>query len=501
MYDGTWAWNMGSGKRRITHERDNGKYMPLNDGKWHQLAMTYNSDRSEIRLFYDGENKALYNVGDSVGFDFTSSSPLVVGLEGTSINPQTKILPEIERGAENLQELVNAFNRLGLNKVGPGEFESLIVDPRGLFKQKVNEMKTLKGTDSSKFMEAMQAVNLEPITKARAELMKNPYTVHQIREFMEIAPLLKIYSLVDGKVTINQSAAKSFTGDVKLYRPGFDVDNLAIWDRTLSPEEVLNSYAKFFKPAVPVLKQKLTTITAGVWNIWHGGKHFSMEKDGWDSRMRIAEILKKENADVIMMQETYSSGDFIAAELGYYFATTVDWDYLNQGANISVLSRYPIKELYIPPGAPFMNVAVKVAISKTQDIYVMSNWYGMSKFNEVYDFHQPRFQQSATIPTLFAGDFNAVPHTDGGDSPASLKMLDAGFTDAFRNLYPDVHKYPGYSHQSGHRIDQLYYNGKGLKNTSTKVVSTWPTGFPSDHFLILSTFDLNYSTVHKKAIR
>ena len=30
---GTWAWNMGSGDRRITHERDNGEFMPLNDGR------------------------------------------------------------------------------------------------------------------------------------------------------------------------------------------------------------------------------------------------------------------------------------------------------------------------------------------------------------------------------------------------------------------------------------------------------------------------------------
>ena len=40
---GTWAWNMGSGGRRITYERDNGEHMPLNDGRWHQLTMTYDS--------------------------------------------------------------------------------------------------------------------------------------------------------------------------------------------------------------------------------------------------------------------------------------------------------------------------------------------------------------------------------------------------------------------------------------------------------------------------
>ncbi|MQY79043.1 MAG: hypothetical protein GH151_07595 [Bacteroidetes bacterium] len=498
---GTWAWNMGSGTRRITHENENGMHMPLNDGKWHQLTMTYNSAQSVIRLFYDGDNKALYNVSDSVGFNFTSTSPVVVGWKGIDIKSQTEILPGIERGAEKLQELVNEFNRLGLNKVEPGQFESLIVDPRGLFDQKVNEMKVLKGADSSKFLESMKLVDFGLVTKLRAELMKNPYTVYQVRDFMEVAPLLKTYSLVGGKVTIQQSAAKAFTESEKLYQPNFDMDNLAIWDRVLSPEEVLNSYCKYFKPVVPDIGQKLTSITAGAWNIHHGGKHFTVENDGWDSRMRIAEMLKKENADVIMMQETYSSGDFIAAELGYYFATTVDWDYLNQGANISVLSRYPIKELYVPKNAPFMNVAVKIAISKTQDMYVMSNWYGMRQFPAVFDFHKSRFQESDTIPTLFAGDFNAVPHTDGGNSPASLKLLDAGFTDAFRNLYPDVQKYPGGTSRSGRRIDQLYYKGTGLKNISTKVISTWPTGFPSDHFLIISTFDLNYSSVGKKESR
>ena len=120
-----------------------------------------------------------------------------------------------------------------------------------------------------------------------------------------------------------------------------------------------------------------------------------------------------------MMQETYSAGDFIAAEMGYYFATTVDRDYLNQGSNISVLSRFPIKELYVQEDSPFMNVAVKIAISKSQDMYVMSNWYGMQQFPAVFAFHESRFNESNVIPILFAGDFNAVPHMDGGDSPAS----------------------------------------------------------------------------------
>ena len=508
--DGTWAWNMGSGGRRITYERDNGEYMPLNDGRWHQLTMTYDSDRSEVRLFYDGRNKVVYNVDDSVGFDFTSGSPnasaeagarvgasagasaLVVGWAGTEASPQAEILPAIHAGAENLQELVDAFNRLGVNEVAPDEFVNLIVEPERFFDQKVDAMVETLGTDGAAFRESMQSVDFEPVSAAEAELMRNSYTIHQAFSFMEAAPLLKIYALVDGEVVIDESAARAFTERERLYPPDFDIDNLAVWDRPLSAGEVRDSYAEHFMPVPADLAEAITSITVGSWNIFHGGKHFTVDEHGWDSRVAIAEILERQDVDVLMMQETYSSGDFIAAELGYYFATTVDWDYLNQGANISVLSRYPIEEVYVEKDSPFMTVAAKIAISETQHLYAMSNWYGMDQFPTVFAFNESRFAESDTTPTVFAGDFNAVPHTDGGDSPASPTMLGAGFTDAFRSLHPDVAENPGATHRNGRRIDQLYYKGAGLRNTSTRLVTTWPTGFPSDHNLILATFDLNY---------
>jgi len=118
----------------------------------------------------------------------------------------------------------------------------------------------------------------------------------------------------------------------------------------------------------------------------------------------------------------------------------------------------------------------------------------MNQFSAVFGFHESRFAASDRVPVLFGGDFNAVPHTDGGDSPASRALLDAGFTDAFRSLHPDVGEWPGATHRSGRRIDQLYYKGAGLTNTSTRVISTRDWGFPSDHFLILSRFALDYRT-------
>ena len=52
----------------------------------------------------------------------------------------------------------------------------------------------------------------------------------------------------------------------------------------------------------------------------------------------------------------------------------------------------------------------------------MSNWYGMSAFPKVVDFHSSRLIDNNSIPVLFGGDFNVVPHTDGGKSIASKKL-------------------------------------------------------------------------------
>jgi hypothetical protein len=130
----------------------------------------------------------------------------------------------------------------------------------------------------------------------------------------------------------------------------------------------------------------------------------------------------------------------------------------------------------------------------------MSNWFGKngSGFPETFNFYLKKFQQSDNIPILFSGDFNTIPDSDGGDNNiASRKLLGISFRDAYRSLYPDVTKYPGYTHQNGRRIDQFFYKGRGLKNTSTFIISDWPGGFPSDHFMIVSKFDLNFLTDKK----
>ncbi len=491
--NGTWAWNLGSGRRRLTYQRDNGKHMPINDGRWHQLAMSYDQKKSLVRLYYDGINWVTYNVRDTTGFDFSNKHPLVIGWNGTQ-NKSQDFLPAIVQGRRELQQLVDEFNLLGLPELADDELMSVVIDPRRLATKKLQELKN----SDKEIPQSFSREKLTPVANLARRLMKNPYTVHQSADFMKVAPLLKIYRLKNGKITIHSQSAHRYTQLERLDQPEFEIDELSVWQRAISSDDVLQHYRRHFKPTVASFVDNQKRLCAAAFNIHHGGKHETVEEDGWDSRQAIVQLIKRENIDIVMMQETYSSGDFIAAELGYYFATTVDWDYLNQGSNISVISRYPIQDVVVPPSSPFMNVTAKIKLSKTQDIYAMSNWYGMRNFPKVFEFHQSRFGGSDKIPILFAGDFNAVPHTDGGNSPASRALLGAGFADAFRQQYPDSKKHPGPTHRGGHRIDQLYYKGSGLKHKSTSVLSTWPSKFPSDHYLIKTEFELNYKTRDNK---
>lgn len=474
---GTLAWSIGSGSRRINYERDNGDKLPLSDGKWHQITLTYSAAFAEFRMYYDGHNIAVYKVG----FDFSNNTPLSIGTTHSDSDDSQPFSPQIEAGKRQLQILVNRFNELGVGAVQEDEFIDLIVDPELLATAKAEKTENPEKLDKDK---------LTALLDQRKELLSNPYTVYQNRALTNLKPVSRLYAIKKDRVVLNEAVATSFTAKEKLFPADFAMDKLRLWNKTLSPEAVLESYQQFKSTKKARLKKKLKHITVGVWNIWHGGIHWKKEKDGWDSRQRIVEMLEKRKVDVVLMQETYSSGDFIAAELGYYYATTSDWDYRFQGSNISVISRYPIEEIQVNEKTEFNNVAVKLAISKTQKAWAMSNWYGMQQFPTVYDFHANRFATTQEIPVFFGGDFNAVPHTDGGDSPASRKLLEAGFTDAYRSLNPDPKVQPGLTHRSGSRIDQLYYKGAQLQNLSTEVISTWPTGFPSDHYLIVSKFRL-----------
>ena len=123
-------------------------------------------------------------------------------------------------------------------------------------------------------------------------------------------------------------------------------------------------------------------------------------------------------------------------------------------------------------------------------------------------------------PIFVVGDFNEPSHFDWTEAaanaghhpmkvefPTSLMMTQAGFTDAYRTVYPDEVAKPGLTwspvyepdHPDHHsmRIDYVYYKGKGVEVADAKIVGEnnknadiVVTPYPSDHRAVVATFTL-----------
>lgn len=84
--DGSWAWNIGNGdfdEKRIGNEYNRKDYKPtaqrqgINDGAWHQIAFTVNRKANETRLYFDGQNVAIYYMGQVKDLD--AGLPIALG--------------------------------------------------------------------------------------------------------------------------------------------------------------------------------------------------------------------------------------------------------------------------------------------------------------------------------------------------------------------------------------------------------------------------------------
>ena len=127
-------------------------------------------------------------------------------------------------------------------------------------------------------------------------------------------------------------------------------------------------------------------------------------------------------------------------------------------------------------------------------------------------------------PIFVVGDFNEPSHLDWTEAavkagrhpikvtyPTSTEMAKAGFTDAYRTIYPDEMKNPGYTWSSFYkfddptthhdRIDFVYYKGKGIKLNEVKIVGENRkdadiviSPYPSDHRALVADFKLPKKT-------
>jgi endonuclease/exonuclease/phosphatase family metal-dependent hydrolase len=304
------------------------------------------------------------------------------------------------------------------------------------------------------------------------------------------------------------------------------IDEVKIWDRPITGNEVSDLYERYrtgrIREQHPVNRLKVLA-----WNIWHGGRRTG-EVVGVQ---RTIELIRSAKIDIVCMQETYGSGAIIADSLDFYF-------YLIS-SNLSIMSRYPIVEVY-DIYKPFNSGSARIRLSEEQDIVVFCIWLhylpnytkhvrekshtvdqlieeeGKTRHAEIRKIlaeAAPFLDQSEDVPVLMGGDFNSGSHLDWVERtrqlhndytimwPVSTEMSEAGMVDSYRQSHPDPLLYPGitwtprastgnFADGSLDRIDYIYFKGSHLQVIRSQVMDYHPIQFPSDHAGVITTFEL-----------
>ncbi len=304
------------------------------------------------------------------------------------------------------------------------------------------------------------------------------------------------------------------------------LDEVKIWDRLISPQEVKESYLEFFPSAdvEPVFYGN--EIRYFTWNIWVGGRRMGKKVN----LERIIETIKAERPDVVTLIETYGSGEEIADALGFYF-------YLIS-SNLSIMTRFPIKET-IKEFKPFNFGGAVLEVRPGKDLVVLDTWLNylpdysgninkgklnakqlvkdeqktrVKEIKSILKEIKPLLDNADRLPVIMSGDFNTNSHLDWIELtkhyhrgyvvpwPVTIEMEKAGFTDSFREINPDPLIDPGFSYWpysketdksiEHSRIDFIFYKGKNLKAVDSKVIDYHPVMFPSDHMAFLTVFKL-----------
>lgn len=286
------------------------------------------------------------------------------------------------------------------------------------------------------------------------------------------------------------------------------IDELRVWSSTLSREDVRELYQQHAIPAAEPVYDK-ETLTVLNWNIWHGGTHYTEEKDGFDGVERIVELIQDSGADVVMMQETYGAGSRISSSLGFYYYEACSTVGAVWGANLSVMSRYPIEDVYMIESRSnygknyaFNNGGARIRLTDDVEVLAFTNWYNGSKPEDLagaIDGWKSLIDGADDLPIVWAGDFNSISHLDDGigQSGHSRLMTDVGFKDGYREKYPDPKTHPCLTApRFEDRIDYIYYKGAALELVEAgKIVENFrgkgnTPRYPSDHLGITAQFKI-----------
>ena len=257
---------------------------------------------------------------------------------------------------------------------------------------------------------------------------------------------------------------------------------------------------------------KSNALRVMVWNVLHGAN------DVTDGAEKTLKIIRKVNPDIVLLQESYDINDE-RPKLGAWLAGELGWnEHQAQSTHLCVLTPLNIETTFFHH--QWHGVGAKLRDSNGRELLAWSTWIDyqayityalrenltisdedllalesvgsnrLTQANAIIEHLLNTGQLDADIPLLVGGDWNCPSHLDWTvdttrvykrrralQLPVSTAMQTAGFTDTFRELYPNPVQHPGITwspmfrtkgegaekeDQCFDRIDRLY-----MKNPSS----------------------------------
>ena len=288
----------------------------------------------------------------------------------------------------------------------------------------------------------------------------------------------------------------------------------------------------------------LSVLRAMTFNLWHGGDAVKLPREVSIHGQLMA--IRAAKADVVGFEEQTSnhSDNTSRAKI---LADSLGWHCHLVNGSCAIISRFPMKEIPSVSGKNAQAVILELENGKQVAFGVMHLMYTPY---EPYDIADKKMKTTAEaeqsaretrlyqveamlqdiseirragLPIILVGDFNEPSCLDwtakaiaerndptlpfAVNWPATATLLQVGFADAYRDIYPDVFAKPGYTWTARpglfrnpevlDRIDFIYHT-KQLKTSDVWVIGEKADDvdiqiepWPSDHRAVAAEFILN----------
>ena len=302
----------------------------------------------------------------------------------------------------------------------------------------------------------------------------------------------------------------------------------------------------FVTPLYAQTEESIVTVMS--YNIYRGG---TMSKQPLS---QTAKIIQEAKADIVGVQETLSPKGDNAEKL----ATLLGWNLYVSRRHKCIMTHHEIVDrldggirVKLPSGQHAYIFTLHLASNPYQPYQLLDirpKWHKhwdtpfiKTGAEAIAAAKKARGSEIATLllqikslpdkeaPVFVVGDFNEPSHLDWTDKaaksgrhpikvafPTSLAMTRAGFKDAWRTVYPDEMRNPGFTWSPMYktddptthhdRIDFVYFKGKGVEAIDTKIVGESKENadivvvpYPSDHRAVVSSFTLPSQQNFEKA--